>query len=374
MDKKTFKDIALLFGVIVVAAVGARALAGGETLSDYAKKNPEVAWVTIEQTGTATEANSDDNTKEKSADSSESVLNKEKQDDTSVYVKTNGAEMSNSNIKADSSENISKTGTGSNSTKDDNMVVNKDYPTGNNSENSLSSDNSTEETSDTSTASNSSTTDLISSTTGDSKTSSATSENRTTYKDGFYYEPISNSVFSRISGISYPVDCTVPLDELRYVVVQYVDFNENTQSGELICNKALAQDMVEIFYELYTSGYQIESIKLVDEFNGDDTASMLANNTSCFNYRVVEGTTRLSNHALGRAIDINPFYNPYITYNKDGTTRISPVGSEPYADRTAQFPYKIDENDLAYKLFKAHGFKWGGNWNSSKDYQHFEKK
>ena len=200
------------------------------------------------------------------------------------------------------------------------------------------------------------------------------SPERITYMDGFYYEPISNEIFKRISGISYPVDCTVSLDELRYVGLKYVDFNGEIQTGELICNKALAQDMVEIFYELCTNDYRIESVKLVDEFGGDDTASMLANNTSCFNYRVVEGTTRLSNHAYGRAIDLNPFYNPYVTYNKDGTTNISPEGSEAYADRSASFPYKIDENDLAYKLFKEHGFKWGGNWNNSKDYQHFEKK
>ena len=153
-----------------------------------------------------------------------------------------------------------------------------------------------------------------------------------------------------------------------------MDFNGDTKDGELICNKELAQDMVEIFYELFISGYQIESIKLVDEYGGDDTASMLANNTSCFNYRVVEGTTKLSNHAYGRAIDLNPFYNPYVTYKKDGSVKIYPEGSEAYADRDANFPYKIDENDLAYKLFKAHGFKWGGDWNNSKDYQHFEKK
>ena len=197
---------------------------------------------------------------------------------------------------------------------------------------------------------------------------------RIIYQDGFYYEPISNEIFKRISGISYPVDCTVSLDELRYLVLQYIDFNGETQTGEMICNKSIAQDVVEIFYELYRNDYQIESVKLVDEFNGDDTASMLANNTSCFNYRVVEGTTRLSNHAKGLAIDLNPFYNPYITYNKDGTTNISPEGSEAYADRAAAFPYKIDESDLAYKLFREHGFSWGGNWNSVKDYQHFEKK
>lgn len=199
------------------------------------------------------------------------------------------------------------------------------------------------------------------------------SPERVTYMDGFYYEPISNEVFRRISGISYPVDCTVPLDDLRYVVLQYVDFDGNSQSGEMICGKAIAQDVVEIFYELYTNDYRIQSIKLIDEFGGDDTASMEANNTSCFNYRVVDNSTRLSNHAYGLAIDLNPFYNPYVTY-PDGNIRISPQGSEPYVDRNSDFPYKIDENDLAYKLFKEHGFKWGGNWNSVKDYQHFEKK
>ena len=199
------------------------------------------------------------------------------------------------------------------------------------------------------------------------------SPERVVYQDGFFYEPISNDVFKRISGVSYPVDCQISLDELRYLNLQYIDFNGDTQTGEMICNKSIAEDIVEIFYELYRSSYQIESIKLIDEFDGDDTSSMLANNTSCFNYRVVEGTTRLSNHAKGLAIDLNPFYNPYITYNGDGTKNISPVGSEPYADRSSDFPYKIDENDLAYKLFKEHGFTWGGNWNSVKDYQHFER-
>ena len=207
----------------------------------------------------------------------------------------------------------------------------------------------------------------------DTQTLSDDSADRSVYKDGFYYEPISNEIFKRISGISYPVDCSVPLDDLRYLSLLYNDFNGDTQTGEMICNKTIAEDLLEIFYELYQNGYQIESIKLIDEYNGDDTASMLANNTSCFNYRVVEGTTRLSNHAKGLAIDLNPFYNPYITYNKDGSINISPEGSEAYADRSSSFPYKIDENDLAYKLFKEHGFTWGGNWNSVKDYQHFER-
>ncbi len=199
---------------------------------------------------------------------------------------------------------------------------------------------------------------------------------RTTYQDGFYYEPLSDEVKERITGISYPESgCTVPYEDLHYVGLLYVDFNGETQTGELICNKAIAQDMVEIFYELYLNDYRIERIRLIDEYGGDDTLSMEDNNTSCFNYRVVDGTDSLSKHALGCAIDINPFYNPYVVFNRptQGETYISPKGSEIYADRSRSFPYKIDENDLCYRLFTAHGFTWGGNWNSSKDYQHFQK-
>lgn len=217
------------------------------------------------------------------------------------------------------------------------------------------------------------------------------------YENGFFYQPLNDDVIARITGISYPVSETiapalalsatnivsdeeaselaVSYDELRYLNVLYYDFNGEVQTGELICNKGIAQDLVEIFYELYLNEYQIEKIRLIDEYDGDDTASMLDNNTSCFNYRVVDGTTSLSKHAIGCAIDINPFYNPYIVFNKDGSgeTYISPEGSEIYADRSQNFPYKIDENDLCYKLFKAHGFIWGGDWNSCKDYQHFQK-
>lgn len=217
----------------------------------------------------------------------------------------------------------------------------------------------------------------------------------THYQDGFFFQPLSDVVTARITGISYPVsesiaptlslqasnviaDTDTPAvsyEDLCYMNVLYHDFQGEVQIGELICNKNIAQDLIEIFYELYLNEYQIEKIRLIDEYGGDDTASMEDNNTSCFNYRVVDGTSSLSKHALGCAIDVNPFYNPYVVFNKDGSgeTYISPEGSEVYADRSLNFPYKIDENDLCYKLFKAHGFTWGGDWNSSKDYQHFQK-
>lgn len=203
----------------------------------------------------------------------------------------------------------------------------------------------------------------------------AENQDRTIYQPGFYYEPLNDDMKQRITGISYPeTGCTVPYEDLNYVGLLYIDFNGEEQAGELICNKAIAQDMVEIFYELYRNEYQIERIRLIDEYNGDDTLSMLDNNTSCFNYRVVDGTDNLSKHALGCAVDINPFYNPYVVFNRgeNGETYISPKGSEIYADRSQDFPYKIDESDLCYRLFTEHGFTWGGNWNSCKDYQHFQ--
>lgn len=215
----------------------------------------------------------------------------------------------------------------------------------------------------------------------------SSSPERVSYKEGFYYEPLSNDLISYITGISYPAlpseasEGTLNVGEqndisyadLRYVHIIHYDFDGKLAEGELICHNSIAEDLVEIFYDLYASEYQIEKVILIENYNGDDTASMADNNTSCFNYRMVDGTKSLSRHALGLAIDINPLYNPYIRYDKKSGQTVSPVEGEAYADRTVSFPYKIDPDDLCYRLFTEHGFTWGGNWNSSKDYQHFQK-
>ena len=193
--------------------------------------------------------------------------------------------------------------------------------------------------------------------------------------NAFYRESLSEDVKARICGISYPKDgekAQISYEELAYVHVLHYDFNGQVQEGELICNQTIAQDLVEIFEELYEHQYPIEKIRLVDEYGGDDDASMADNNTSCFNYRLIAGTDRLSNHSYGLAIDINPFYNPYVT-TRGGQMQVSPVGADAYADRSQDFAYKIDREDLCYQLFIAHGFTWGGDWKNSKDYQHFEK-
>lgn len=189
----------------------------------------------------------------------------------------------------------------------------------------------------------------------------------------FYYEKISDEVFARIKGISYGDDCTIPRDELRYLRVLHCNKQGDILVGELICNRAIAEDLIEIFKALYRERYPIERMVLVDEYGADDNRSMAANNSSAFNFRFISGTKRLSNHSWGLAVDINPLYNPYVK-SINGRTSVEPIEGEPYVDRQQSHPYIIKEGDLLYREFTSRGFTWGGSWQDRKDYQHFEKK
>lgn len=199
--------------------------------------------------------------------------------------------------------------------------------------------------------------------------------------DGFSMSELSDSVFALMQGKSYAKGCTTSRADLRYLRVLHYDEQGKVQTGELVCNKAIAQDLIDIFRELYRQHYVIARMKLIDEYDADDQKSMTANNTSCFNFRYVSGTKTVSKHGKGMAIDINPLYNPYVRV-RNGKTIVEPLAGQPYAtDRDSkkkQGKLKgsaqiIDSNDLCYRLFIQHGFKWGGAWRSSKDYQHFEK-
>lgn len=183
--------------------------------------------------------------------------------------------------------------------------------------------------------------------------------------------PIPDSIFSRMQGRSFPKSCTIERSELRYLRLSYCDRKGNTRQGEMICNKSIARDLVDIFRQLYLVRYPIERMQLIDDYDADDQRSMTANNTSCFNFRFVSGTRRISKHGMGMAIDVNPLYNPYVVNG-----RVEPVGGKKWAynrERRRDIPMKIDSNDLCYRLFRQHGFRWGGNWTNRKDYQHFEK-
>lgn len=187
----------------------------------------------------------------------------------------------------------------------------------------------------------------------------------------FYIKPIPNDIFEKMQGKSYKENCTVPREELRYLHILHVGFDNNTHEGELIVNKRIAEDVLDIFKELYKAGYQIEKVRLIDEYNALDELSMRDNNSSAFNFRYISYSTTLSKHAMGLAVDINTLYNPYIK-QVDGRLNIEPANAVNYVDRNRQFPHKIDHDDLCYKLFTKYGFEWGGDWENSKDYQHFE--
>jgi hypothetical protein len=188
----------------------------------------------------------------------------------------------------------------------------------------------------------------------------------------FYAETISDEVFERMDGKSFKADCTTKRSDLRYVRVLHIGFDGSVRVGELVANKKIAQDFIDIFYELYLQEYPVEKIVPVDEYGADDNLSMADNNTSCFNFRRVVGSKTLSRHALGMAIDVNPLYNPWV-YELDGESIVDPPGGAPYMDRTVDCPYIINHDDLFYKLLIQHGFTWGGDWSTSKDYQHFSK-
>lgn len=190
--------------------------------------------------------------------------------------------------------------------------------------------------------------------------------------DRLFFEADIQQVFSRISGVSYVENPDIALSDLAYLRMLYYGSDGNTYVGEMIVNQKIKDTVLSVFRELYENRYPIERMVLVDEYGGEDERSMEANNTSAFNYRVISGSSRLSNHSYGMAVDLNPKYNPYVKQNEDGSIVCQPESGRDYADRSREFEYKIDENDLAYRLFTEAGFTWGGNWNSVKDYQHFE--
>lgn len=188
----------------------------------------------------------------------------------------------------------------------------------------------------------------------------------------FTIEEIGDSLFGRINGLSFNEKTPVAREDLRYLRILHTDFEGKIRIGELLCHKSIAGDLREIFLSLYKTSYPIESVRLIDDFAADDNASMVADNTSCFNTRTVPGSHKFSKHAYGMAVDINPFYNPLVKV-RDGRQIVLPEDAAPFVDRTAMFDHKIDAADFANKEFRRHGFKWGGNWRSVKDYQHFEK-
>ena len=191
-------------------------------------------------------------------------------------------------------------------------------------------------------------------------------------------QPIPQEVRNVMLGKSMPANATISFDQLLYLTIPHYDFNYNVTTGYLVVNASIAEDVLDIFAELFDIKYPIERMELIDKYNASDYDSIDANNTSAFNYRMsTDGSGRLSNHALGYAIDINPQINPYV--NSNGT------GAHPNAREYWSRNFNNWSSDIAkaayigpeaqiYNIFMRHGWEWGGAWSSYRDYQHFEKR
>jgi D-alanyl-D-alanine carboxypeptidase len=165
---------------------------------------------------------------------------------------------------------------------------------------------------------------------------------------------------------SWRPGCPVPLADLRLVRADHWGFDGRVHRGELVVHQQAAADVLWVLARLYRERFPIQRMRLVDAYRGSDDRSMAANNTSGFNCRRVAGSASWSEHAYGRAIDLNPLRNPYVAGG-----HVSPPAGRPYADRSPHAPGMVHAGDAVVRSFAAVGWRWGGSWRSAKDYQHF---
>lgn len=155
------------------------------------------------------------------------------------------------------------------------------------------------------------------------------------------------------------------LDSMVLLNVKYYSFDNKLHQGQLVVNKAVEKDVKQIFDLILETKFKVNKVVPIVDYDWSDDASMEDNNTSAFNYRFIAGTNRLSNHSFGRAVDINPFNNPVIY----SSGKISPQGAKYIQGNDGVF---TKENPIVKEFLKL-GWRWGGNFNSFKDYHHFDK-
>lgn len=182
------------------------------------------------------------------------------------------------------------------------------------------------------------------------------------------FEPVISPVSTADLGSSWRTGCPVSPIDLRAVVVDHVDFTGAHRRGTLIVNAEVVDEVSTVFEHLYRARYPIQSVEPVDVFGSDDDASMAANNTSAFNCRAITGGSSWSRHAYGTAIDINPEQNPYVS----GHTVLPPAGAA-HIDRSVYHPAMIRPGDVVTTAFAQAGWRWGGDFRTLKDYQHFQR-
>jgi hypothetical protein len=180
-------------------------------------------------------------------------------------------------------------------------------------------------------------------------------------------QPIPPAIAAQMVGVSWRPGCPVPLDRLRVITLRYHGFDGAVHTGEIVMHADLAAATVRIFGKLFDARFPMRKMQRVEPYGADDNLSMADDNTSGFNCRTIEGSTRWSRHAHGKAIDINTVENPYILNG-----RILPPAGSAYLDRANVRPGMIVTGDVVTRAFAAEGFRWGGDYRTNKDYQHFD--
>lgn len=170
-----------------------------------------------------------------------------------------------------------------------------------------------------------------------------------------------------MTGASWHEGCPVALADLRRLHLAHVGFDGRAHTGQLVVHADAVDAVLGAFRSMYQARFPIERVTLVDEAGGSDDAAMAANLTTAFNCRRVTGGSGWSEHSYGRAIDINPLQNPYVS---SGGTVLPPGGAD-HLDRSSGAIGLIAEGGAAVVAWDAVGWHWGGRWQSIKDYQHF---
>lgn len=180
--------------------------------------------------------------------------------------------------------------------------------------------------------------------------------------------PIDAATRADMTGRSWQEGCPVGLDDLRLLRFDHWGFDGQKKAAELVVHADVAAQVLGVFEEIWESRFQIEQIRRVDAYDGDDDRSMAANNTSAFNCRRVAGTSRWSEHAYGRAVDVNPVQNPYVRGDS-----VEPPAGRAYTDRSRRDQGMLAPDGPVVRAFERIGWGWGGRWSSSKDYQHLSQ-
>lgn len=178
--------------------------------------------------------------------------------------------------------------------------------------------------------------------------------------------PVPPQVRARMDGVSWQGgDPRCPRwSDLAYLELDHVGF-DGVARGELVVAAAIAGRVAALFRRLWQLGFPIRQLRLVDDYGASDDASMAADNSSAFNFRVVAGTQLLSQHALGLAIDLNPVENPWRLPD-----RILPPAGAAFADRRAIRPGMIVRPGPVVAALDGLGWEWGGDWIHARDDHH----